>query len=75
MQRNIEVHNENRALEEQLGEMEKVLVETKMGYAQVSDHVDEGGCCGRWSMANNCAATLGVRNAQAEMERCEHNVQ
>lgn len=38
MQRNIEVHNENRALEEQLGETEKILVETKMGYAQVGNN-------------------------------------
>ncbi|KAF2089772.1 RabGAP/TBC, partial [Saccharata proteae CBS 121410] len=39
MQRNIEVHNENRALEEQLADMERVLVETKMAHAQVnSDH-------------------------------------
>ncbi|EON64762.1 hypothetical protein W97_03995 [Coniosporium apollinis CBS 100218] len=39
MQRNIVVHNENRALEEQLGDMERVLVETKMDYAQLNaDH-------------------------------------
>lgn len=35
MQRNIVVHNENRALEEQLADMEKELVETKMQWAQV----------------------------------------
>ncbi len=35
MKRNIEVHNENRALEEQLSDMEKDLVETKMQYAEV----------------------------------------
>ena len=36
MARNIEVQNENRALEEQLGEMERDLVETKMRFAEVS---------------------------------------
>ena len=36
MTRNIEVQNENRALEEQMADMEKDLVETKMGYAEVS---------------------------------------
>ena len=35
MQRNIEVHNANRAMEEDKHEMEKALVETKMAYAQV----------------------------------------
>ena len=37
MQRNLEVQNENRGLEEQMAEMEKVLVETKMSFAEVSD--------------------------------------
>jgi len=36
MQRNIEVQNENRHMEESLAEMEKNLVETKMKYAEVS---------------------------------------
>ena len=35
MKRNIEVQNENRALEEQIAEMEKTLVETKMQFAEV----------------------------------------
>lgn len=35
MARNLEVQNENRALEEQMADMEKALVETKMDYAQV----------------------------------------
>jgi hypothetical protein len=35
MKRNIEVHNENRALEEQLSDMEKALVEAKLQHAQV----------------------------------------
>ena len=36
MTRNSEVQNENRGLEEQMTDMEKDLVETKMQYAQVS---------------------------------------
>ena len=35
MQRNIEVQNENRHMEESMAEMEKDLVETKMKYAEV----------------------------------------
>ncbi|SLM37205.1 gtpase-activating protein gyp5 [Lasallia pustulata] len=39
MTRNLEVQNENRALEEQMADMEKSLVETKMQYAEIhSDH-------------------------------------
>jgi len=38
MQRNLEVQNENRGLEEQMSDMEKVLVETKMQYAEVCFH-------------------------------------
>ncbi|KAF2803614.1 RabGAP/TBC [Mytilinidion resinicola] len=39
MQKNIVVHNENRALEEQLADMEKELVETKMQWAEInSEH-------------------------------------
>ena len=36
MARNLEVQNENRGLEEQMADMEKVLVETKMQFAEVS---------------------------------------
>ena len=36
MKRNVEVQNENRSLEEQMADMEKVLVETKMHLAEVS---------------------------------------
>ena len=36
MARNLEVQNENRGLEEQMAEMEKILVETKMQLAEVS---------------------------------------
>lgn len=35
MKRNLEVQNENRGLEDQMAEMEKTLVETKMDYALV----------------------------------------
>lgn len=35
MQRNIEVQNENRHIEEQMAEMERALVEMKMKYAEV----------------------------------------
>jgi hypothetical protein len=35
MKRNLEVHNENQALEEQLSDMEKDLVNAKMQYAEV----------------------------------------
>jgi len=39
MRRNIEVHNANRALEDEKQEMERALVETKMLHAQVnSEH-------------------------------------
>ena len=36
MQRNVEVQNENRGLEEQMAEMEKELVQTKMQFAEVA---------------------------------------
>ncbi len=35
MMRNSEVHNANRALDEEKSEMERALVEAKMQYAQV----------------------------------------
>lgn len=38
MQRNIEVQNENRALKEEMDEMERELVNAKMSHAQVSSH-------------------------------------
>ncbi|KAL1600922.1 hypothetical protein SLS59_005587 [Nothophoma quercina] len=37
MQKNIVVHNENRALEEQMAEMEQELVETKMKWATINE--------------------------------------
>ncbi|KAI9777320.1 MAG: GTPase-activating protein [Geoglossum umbratile] len=36
MKRNLEVHNDNQALEEQLSEMEKDLVNAKMQYAEIN---------------------------------------
>ena len=39
MQRNIEVQNENRALKEEMDEMERELVNAKMSHAQVSSHI------------------------------------
>jgi hypothetical protein len=41
MRRNIEVHNVNRALEEEKQEMERALVETKMMHAQVRFDLNE----------------------------------
>jgi chromosome segregation ATPase len=38
MQRNIEVQNENRALKEEMDEMERELVNAKMSHAEVSPH-------------------------------------
>lgn len=38
MTRNLEVQNENRGLEEQMADMEKALVETKMDYAVVCQY-------------------------------------
>ncbi|KAL9037767.1 MAG: hypothetical protein Q9180_003538 [Flavoplaca navasiana] len=35
MTRNLEVHNANRGLEEQMADMEKALVETKMNFAEI----------------------------------------
>jgi hypothetical protein len=41
MQRNIVVHNENRALEEQMVDMEKELVATKMQWAEINSEHEE----------------------------------
>ncbi|KAF1991353.1 RabGAP/TBC [Aulographum hederae CBS 113979] len=54
MKRNMEVHNENRGLEEQLQEMEKVLVEVKMNYAQVNS--EHEGLKQKW---NNISQMMG----------------
>ncbi|KAL6717376.1 hypothetical protein ACLMJK_005291 [Lecanora helva] len=40
MKRNVEVHDENRKLEEQMADMEKVLVETKMQFAEMNSEHD-----------------------------------
>ncbi|KAL8946144.1 MAG: hypothetical protein Q9222_007419 [Ikaeria aurantiellina] len=57
MARNLEVQNENRHLEEQMADMEKALVETKMGYAEV-----------RRQLANQCIHRLTLLQIQAEHE-------
>ena len=66
MTRNIEVQNENRGLEEQMADMEKALVETKMNFAEV----------GYAPRQTRLARTLTVlqdtsraRNTEAEVER------
>lgn len=38
MKRNLEVQNENRSVVEQMGEMEKELVEAKMKYAEIHEN-------------------------------------
>ena len=67
MQRNIEVHNENRALEDEKQEIEQALVEAKMSYAQVSR------CsilvCLHEVDIEILADQFGVRNAEAKMEQ------
>ena len=66
MSRNIEVQNENRALEEGMAEMERDLVETKLRFAEVSsrspDHVLR-------LVTDNDTDQLRVRGAQAEVGR------
>ena len=66
MKRNIEVQNENRGLEEQMADMEKTLVETKMDYAQVWF-----ACSASMTGKLNpfFADTIRARNSQTEMER------
>jgi hypothetical protein len=49
MQRNIEVQNENRHMEESMAEMEKDLVEIKMKYAEVGLN-----CICKWGLVINC---------------------
>ena len=41
MQKNIVVHNENRALEESMAEMEKELVATKMQWATINEEHEQ----------------------------------
>jgi len=70
MKRNIEVQNENRALEEQMADMEKDLVETKLQYAEVRYALH---CFVRpWlcDVANVVLLSdqLQPRNTEAEME-------
>lgn len=70
MSRNVEVQNENRALEEQLGEMEGQLVEAKMAYAEVClTSPFGGGDQGRGMLTSLGADQRRTRNPQAEMEQ------
>jgi hypothetical protein len=66
MQKNIVVHNENRALEEQMAEMEKELVSTKMQWATVSlfllGFIDP--------LLIVVADQRGPRKPKAKMEQC-----
>lgn len=65
MKRNLEVQNENRGLEEQMADMEKVLVETKMQFAEVSTVR-----LGENDMNHDeFADQLGARSPQTKMER------
>jgi hypothetical protein len=65
MQKNIVVHNENRALEEQMAEMEKELVTTKMQWATVGLHYVFSK-----SLILICVADLrGPREPQTKMEQ------
>lgn len=66
MQRNIEVQNENRGMEESMAEMEADLVETKMKYAEVSNYYSVK----VWTcFADAFADHREPRDAQTEMER------
>ena len=62
--RNSEVQNENRALEEQMTDMEKDLVETKLQYAQVCNH-----CPSIYRVLTPCLDKFGSRQLEAEMGR------
>jgi hypothetical protein len=65
MQKNISVHNENRMLEENMAEMEKDLVDTKMKYADVSITDFRSA----YSVLMTSLDQPAVRAAQAEVEQ------
>jgi hypothetical protein len=67
MARNVEVHNLNRALDEEKQDMERLLVEAKMQYAQVRALVSYIKCESA-RLIRNCIDKFGTRNDQAEME-------
>jgi predicted nucleic acid-binding Zn-ribbon protein len=64
MKRNLEVQNENRSLVEQMAEMEKELVQTKMESAEVRIMAFP-----RWYTLTVCPGPREVREPPAEMER------
>lgn len=66
MQRNIEVQNQNRALEESVQETEQELVGTKMMFAQVSEALQERICCKMDCKADIQPAQCRARIPQAE---------
>ena len=66
MTRNLEVQNENRALEEQMADMEKALVETKMNFAEVCQGSSQSTT---HTCTNPIKDTSRARNIEAEMER------
>ena len=74
MTRNLEVQNENRGLEEQMSDMEKVLVETKMQYAEVS-YTNSYSTIQELQMtdSNLSVAEFRARFRDAEMGRCKED--
>ena len=71
MERNVEIFGENRRLEEELGEMEKVLVGVKMEFAEVSLTRVLA-----WKFCTNvdAAAEFESRGPEAEVEQhCRHD--
>jgi predicted nucleic acid-binding Zn-ribbon protein len=64
MARNLEVQNENRGLEEQMSDMEKVLVQTKMQYAEVCSGLHVGQTC---RLLMSSIAELRTRLVDAEV--------
>ena len=68
MQRNIVVHNENRALEEQMAEMEKELVATKMQWATVSSlFPDAAECCSNEGHRSTRTTRISSRNGTTSL--------
>lgn len=68
MQRNIVVHNENRALEEQMAEMEKELVATKMQWATVSSlFPDAAECCSNEGHRSTRTTRTSSRNGTTSL--------
>ncbi|KAL9607338.1 MAG: hypothetical protein Q9167_007742 [Letrouitia subvulpina] len=64
MKRNMEVQNENRGLEDQMAEMEKTLVETKMDYALVRPF-----SCGVNSTASTLNPSLQIQSEHETLKQ------